>query len=113
MKKERSSNLELLRIFCILAIISDHFVQQSGIAAEGDINVFYCVMTSLSRVSCSVFIIISAWFLIDMPFRFKRVLHTWLTVIMFTVPIMLYCMHIGLATKANLYYAFLPIEGSP
>lgn len=113
LKKERNSNLELLRIFSILAIIGDHFTGQSGITAGGGLTAFYCAVTSLSRVACSVFIIISSWFLVDMPFRFKRIVRTWLTVIMFTVPITLYCMYLGLATKNNLYTAFLPIEGSP
>jgi len=111
-KKMRSSNLELLRILCILAIISDHFTGQSGMAG-GVWPLFTCAMTSLSRVACSVFVIISAWFLVDKPFQFKKIAHTWLTVIMYTVPITLYCMHIGIASKLDLFRAFLPIEGSP
>ena len=70
----RSSNLELLRIFCILAIISDHFVGQSGVV-EGTtlgLRFFYCALNSLSRVGASVFIIISAWFSVDKPFRMKK-----------------------------------------
>ena len=30
-KKIRSSNLELLRILCILSIVSGHFIEQSGL----------------------------------------------------------------------------------
>ena len=62
MKSIRNSNLELLRILCILAIIGDHFTGQSGIVEWGGIgtNFFYCAVTSMSRVACSVFVIISA-----------------------------------------------------
>ena len=89
MKSIRNSNLELLRILCILAIIGDHFTGQSGIVEWGGIgtNFFYCAVTSMSRVACSVFVIISAWFLVDKPFNIKKVIHIWLTVIMFTIPL--------------------------
>ena len=114
-KKIRESNLEILRILCIIFIIGDHFVGQSGVIETSNLvlSFFYCAVTSLSRVACSVFIIISAWFSTEKPFRIKRVIHTWLTVIMYTVPITLYCMYWGGASKENLFYAFLPIEGSP
>ena len=114
-KATRDSNLELLRIMCILAIIGDHFTGQSGIVEWGNIgiNFFYCAVTSLSRVACSVFIIISAWFSIDKPFNVKKVFRVWLTVVMFTVPITIYCWHIGLATKNDLFTAMLPVSGSP
>lgn len=114
-KSVRNSNLELLRILCILAIIGDHFTGQSGIIEWGNIgtNFFYCTVTSLSRVACSVFIIISAWFAVEKSFNMKKVLHVWLTVIMFTVPITLYCWHIGIATKRDLFTAALPVSGSP
>ncbi len=114
-KSVRNSNLELLRILCILAIIGDHFTGQSGIVEWGNvgINFFYCAVTSLSRVACSVFIIISAWFAVEKSFNMKKVLHVWLTVIMFTVPITLYCWHIGIATKRDLFTAALPVSGSP
>lgn len=115
MKKERNSNLELLRIFCILFIIGDHFTGQSGIA-EGSrtlIRAFYCSTTSLSRVACSVFIIISAWFCVDKAFRFRKIVHVWLTVIMYTVPIMLYLLYVGEISRANLITALFPVEESP
>lgn len=115
--KTRSSNLELLRIFCILAIIGDHFVGQSGIANfSGYFSTsFYIVCVSLSRVACSVFIIISSWFLVDASFKVKRIFHTWLTVIMYTVPITLICkyiFHIEIS-KEVFVQAFFPIEECP
>ncbi len=112
---ERNSSLELLRILCILAIIGDHFVGQSGIAESGSLPgaFFYTAVISLSRVACSVYIIISAWFLVDRDVQIKRVFHVWLTVVMYTVPIMAYMYYIGLAGKEDLLRALLPVEESP
>ncbi|MFG6357353.1 MAG: acyltransferase [Acetatifactor sp.] len=114
-KKIRNSNLELLRILCILFIIGDHFTGQSGIYEGGNIgnHFFYSAVTSLSRVACSVFIIISAWFLVEKEFRFKRIIHVWLTVVMYTVPITVYLYVIGIASRGNIVAAFLPVEQSP
>lgn len=114
-KKTRYSNLELLRILCILFIIGDHFTCQSGIYEGGNIgsHFFYCASTSLSRVACSVFIIISAWFLSDKDFKFKRIIHVWLTVVMYTVPLTIYLYLIGVSSRGNIVAAFLPVEQSP
>lgn len=114
-KRTRNSNLELLRILCILFIIADHFTCQSGIYEGGNIgsHFFYCASTSLSRVACSVFIIISAWFLSDRDFKFKRVIHVWLTVVMYTVPITIYLFLVGVSSRGNIVAAFLPVEQSP
>lgn len=114
-RKNRSSNIELLRILCILCIIGDHFVGQSGIRESGSlqINLFYTMVTSLSRVACSVFIIISAWFSCDREFKLKKIVHVWLTVVMYTVPITLWLYIKGIATKPDIITAFLPIGRKP
>lgn len=113
----RSSNLELLRILCIVAIIAGHFVGQSGVLSSATLqeSFFYSVLLSLPRVSCSVFVIISAWFLVDSPFKVKRIFRTWLTVIMYTVPFVLaarFIFHIAVG-KEMLYQMLFPIEESP
>lgn len=114
-RKGRNSNIELLRVFCILFIIGDHFTGQSGIYESGNIEIefFYATVTSLSRVACSIFIIISAWFSVDRDFRFRKIVHIWLTVIMYTIPIMGYLYSIGVASRTDIVHALLPIEWSP
>lgn len=111
----RSSNIELLRIFCILAIIADHFIGQSGIIEMSSLPLVLCYYagSSLSRVACSVFVIISSWFLVDGRFKFSRIIHTWLTVFMFTIPFTIFMICKGLATRENLAAALLPIDRSP
>lgn len=110
----RSSNLELLRIFCILCIIGDHFVGQSGVADNSSFfsALFYCTVVSLSRVACDVFIIISAWFMVDKEFHLRKIIHVWLTVAMYTVPITIFLYVNGVA-NADIFWAFLPVEASP
>lgn len=116
-KVERSSSLELLRILCIISIVADHFTYQSGIIQMDTLaqSIFYATMLGLSRMSCSVFIIISAWFLVEKEFRIKRVFHTWLTVIMYTLPITLAAYFLKLYSVDGLLIktSMLPITGSP
>lgn len=116
-RSDRNSNLELLRIFCIIAIIADHFTNQSGVLSFASLqeSFFYSVLFSLGRVSCSVFVIISAWFLADRPFKARRIFHTWITVVMYAVPVTLaakYVFHTGV-NKENLYGTLFPVEESP
>lgn len=114
-RKIRSSNIEILRILCILAIVADHFIGQSGITEFSSFSavLFYYGASSLSRVACSVFVIISAWFSTDKDFKFSRVIHTWLTVVMYTVPLTIVMMCMGLADKSNLVAALLPVSRGP
>ena len=79
-KARRSSNLELLRILCMLAIVADHLIGQSGIGLTDTLPhaAMYAVMGSGSRIACNVFIVISAWFLCVQPFRARRLVSLWL-----------------------------------
>lgn len=101
----------------MFTIVGDHFIGQSGIAEFNTLAqcVYYSTVVSLSRVACSIFIIISAWFLVEKEFSIKRVFHTWLTVIMYTVPITLIAYLFQLyPVDGNLFKsALLPIENSP
>ena len=116
-RSDRSSNLELLRILCVIAIIADHFTNQSGVLSFASLqeSFFYPVLFSLGRVSCSVFVIISAWFLTDRPFRVRRIFHTWITVIMYAVPVTLAAKYVFsvAVNKETLYGTLFPVEESP
>ena len=113
--KTRSSNLELLRILCILFIIGDHFFSQSGVIERISYGTdfLYCALTSLSRVGCSVFVIISSWFSVGKEFKFKKVLHVWLTVIMYSFPLTLFLFVNGYVKNNDLANTLFPIEQSP
>ncbi|MCQ2439189.1 MAG: acyltransferase [Oscillospiraceae bacterium] len=112
-KKKRSSSIELLRVLCMLFIIADHFAGQSGIR-EGGLPAagYYEALSSLSRVACSVFVIISAWFDAEREeFRLEKLGRVWLTAFMYLVPVTFFLYRRSLASGLQLYTALLPLEG--
>ena len=70
-KTTRSSNLELLRILCMLLIIGDHLTGQGGIADYTTLpsSFAFCLIGCGSRIACSVFVLIGGWFLCEQPYR--------------------------------------------
>ncbi len=69
-KKERNSSLELLRILCMLCIISAHYYGHGGYSTltYGSLsagNIFIQVTSMFGRISCSVFALISGYFLVS------------------------------------------------
>lgn len=97
-KTQRSSNLELLRILCMLLIIGDHLTGQGGIADYTTLpsSFAFCLIGCGSRIACSVFILIGGWFLCEQPYKTRRPLSLWLSLWFYTVPVTLLCRLAGL-----------------
>ena len=97
-KTQRSSNLELLRILCMLLIIGDHLTGQGGIAdyTTPPSSFAFCLIGCGSRIACSVFILIGGWFLCEQPYKTRRPLSLWLSLWLYTVPVTLLCRLAGL-----------------
>ena len=97
-KTTRSSNLELLRILCMLLIIGDHLTGQSGIADYTTLpsSFAFCLIGCGSRIACSVFVLIGGWFLCEQPYKTHRPLSLWLSLWLYTVPVTLLCKLAGL-----------------
>lgn len=97
-KTTRSSNLELLRILCMLLIIGDHLTGQSGIADYTTLpsSFAFCLIGCGSRIACSVFVLIGGWFLCKQPYKTRRPLSLWLSLWLYTVPVTLLCKLAGL-----------------
>lgn len=97
-KTTRSSNLELLRILCMLLIIGDHLTGQSGIADYTTLpsSFAFCLIGCGSRIACNVFVLIGAWFLCEQPYKTRRPLSLWLSLWLYTVPVTLLCKLAGL-----------------
>ena len=97
-KTTRSSNLELLRIRCMLLIIGDHLTGQSGIADYTTLpsSFAFCLIGCGSRIACSVFVLIGGWFLCEQPYKTRRPLSLWLSLWLYTVPVTLLCKLAGL-----------------
>lgn len=110
----RQSGLELLRILCMLFIIADHYAGQSGAALYDTLPhaLFFALLGAGSRMGCSIFVMMGAWFLCTQPFRTRRVLNLWLSLWLYTVPLTLLCFFVpgsgvGLGT---LRWAIFPVS---
>lgn len=79
-KKERSSNLELLRIVAMLIIIAHHYVENSTVTQLYDYDnitgnmVFLQLMGFGGKMAINIFVLISAYFMCTQKVTWKRVL---------------------------------------
>lgn len=80
MKQNKKINIELLRIVCALMVIAFHMIAQSDVLdnCSAENYVFSVIFHAGGRMACSVFVIIGAYFLVDIPFRTYRVIHLFL-----------------------------------
>ena len=97
-KAPRASNLELLRILCMLLIIGDHLTGQGGIADYSTLpsSFVFCLIGCGSRIACTVFVLVGSWFMCEQPFKTRRPLSLWLSLWLYTVPVTLLCKLAGL-----------------
>ena len=93
MKPQRQINLEILRILCMLFIITGHIGGRSGIES-------FSSFATIAPHAVNCFVLISGYFLITSKFKIERVLRVILETIFytFTITIVLY-----LLGKANMY----------
>lgn len=117
---KRNSNLELLRIIAILAIIAYHFEVQCIRKIIPTDTIQYCFamfLGSFGRTGVNIFVLIGAWFLIDLPFRSMRVVRLYLATILYTVPITLIILFLGVKSDGvsgkELFAAFTPFTSGP
>ena len=77
-KKQRSSNLELLRIISMLAIVAHHFVVNSGITSAYDLqhisaNTLYLQLLGMwGKTAINVFVLISGYFMCKAKLTLSR-----------------------------------------
>lgn len=110
-RTSRASNLELLRILCMLFIIGDHLTGQGGIAdySTWSSSFAFCLIGCGSRIACSIFVLIGSWFLCQQPFATRRPLSLWLSLWLYTVPVTLLCALAGLPVSfGTLRWAAFP-----
>lgn len=112
MKQPRQSNIELLRILCMLAILGDHLTGQSGIAVFGQSlpqTFAFALLGCGARIACSVFVLAGSWFLCGQPFATRRPLGLWCSLWLYTVPVTLLCAALGKpVTAGTLRWAVFP-----
>lgn len=119
-KQLRSSNLELLRFLMTLFVITYHLIAQSDALGSGnELNfVFSCFFYAGGRMACVVFVMISAYFLVDQKFKFERILRLEFKTILIAVLVNLVVACISPATVAGMgtkdfISQFFPLLGRP
>lgn len=78
--KQRNTNFEVLRIIAMLLIFWGHGIAVAGIQTEAVFISTRLVSEFLgngARISVSIFLLLSAWFMIDMDFKAERILNIW------------------------------------
>ena len=114
-KTARNSNIELLRILSMFAIIAAHFVGQSG-AFEYTlcINDFLLVLISNgSRIAVNVFLLIGVWYMVDAKFNVARILKMYGQLYVYTSIFTVVSLIIDYRAVSlkNLIYGFVPFIG--
>ena len=108
--KTRQSNLELLRIVGILMIVMMHFTSQADIPTSG--NLFAILLSSGGRIAVNIFLLIGCWFMVDAPFRAKRIVKLYLQVVFYSIPITLLMLAMGEdGGFRNLFQGLVPFFG--
>lgn len=116
----RDSNLELLRILSIIAIIGYHFYTQTAIGSADETSVSACTamfLGAFGRTGVDVFVIIGAWFLIEQRFKSMRLVRLYVPCLCYGLTVTLLIVLAGHTAKGtafrNLLRAATPFSSSP
>lgn len=87
MKKQRNSNIELLRIICMFMIVAHHFMAHGGLwmLPTGANKLIVNFFMPFGKMGFDVFVVISCWFLTRSSFKGSRFMKTWLEVLFYNV----------------------------
>ncbi|MFI3604952.1 acyltransferase [Vagococcus fluvialis] len=86
--KKRQSNLELLRIISMFLILLHHFSLHSGFTYEPGFSFFKFssqFVGLFGKTGVDLFILISAYFLVDSTFKKKNILNIWKTTLFYSI----------------------------
>lgn len=115
----RQSNFELLRIVCMISIVTYHIYTQTDVGGMGlEDGVPYVILIFVGyggRLACNCFVMIGAYFLCDTDFRPQRIVNLWLQVFFYTLSITVICFLLKIpgTNIVLLVQSFLPIMGRP
>ena len=88
MKKERNSNIEILRIISMIFIVMSHYTVHSGIELTSlplGINRFILEVTRLGNIGVIIFMLISGYYLIEQKsIQLKKVLKLYLQILFYS-----------------------------
>lgn len=105
----RSSNFELLRIFCMLSIVAVHYVWHGGSAASGSNIAAAYFLGNFAQIGVACFVLIGAWFLIDKEFSITRIFNLSKQITFYSLSIALLLFIIGMASYTDIIKNAMPI----
>lgn len=119
-ENERNSNLELLRILCMIMLVLHHFVVHGGsIGMEGmsTNRIISLIILPLGKICFNCFIALSTWFLVKSTFKASRFIKVWIQVLFYNIIFLaLTCMIGGVyadgITWKTWLGAFFPVTGN-
>lgn len=99
--KKREANFELLRIVAMLMIITLHYLDKGGVLPEASGAIFGTgyiawLLEAFCAVSVNVYVLISAYFLVESGFHLKKIIKLWLQVFFYSAGVAVVCMFTGL-----------------
>ncbi len=109
---QRESGLELLRLIAMLLIVMHHVYLFGGITVATTLGqILYLFCGSGGKIGVSVFILISAYFMVNKPFKLTRILNIVLQTTFYAVVIYLLFTIFGNVkfTWKGLVFALLPV----
>ena len=87
--KKRESNLEWLRVLCMIALVGHHYAVHGGLLSQPQGTWAFRmgeIFFPVGKICFIAFIAISMWFYVDRKeFRFERFLKTWVQVFSYSV----------------------------
>lgn len=98
--KNRNEGLDILRIFSMIMILIQHYIDLGGLLKfenVGEINyVLYIFIRTITVVSVNCYVFISGYFLVKSEFKIKKFLKLWGEVIFYSITIYLILRVFGL-----------------
>lgn len=88
MAKNRKSNIEWLRIFCMTLIVAYHYAIYSKFTFDNGITINKMIIQFLSiggEIGVNCFILISGYFLVDSQFKTKKVVKIILETVTYSI----------------------------
>ena len=85
---DRNVNIELLRILSALMVLTYHVINTCvDLSSLSTVELFfaYNILWGGGRMAVNIFIIISAWYLCDLPYKSKRIAETWVSVFAYSL----------------------------
>lgn len=116
-KNERSSNIELLRIICMILIVAHHLCVHGGIFDSNTPFKIPCYFFApIGKICFITFIAISMWFMVDKEFKAERFVRTWFQVLFYSVAFCIATAFVSSWTLQesikNIFSSFFPLVGN-